>query len=312
MKIVTPKRVALLATLAGLATLTVAPVRAQSPLTGPLLIGGNAAPPVTLPNNGKGLLLGSNTGFQWLQSYGGPLILNGNGRGLQLVGIGLTNPAWTLDVAGTIQGDTTQSGYNFAAPGIIGKSDVEAGVKGISNNGTGVYGRGGNIGVAAYGSTFGLRAICTVQGGLAGSFTGNVFVGGNLTYTGALTHASDARYKTDVQPLDGALQTIENLHGVTYNYNQKAFPQMNFPATRQVGFIAQEVQSVLPQLVSKDKEGYLSVDYVQVVPVLVEAIKEQQKEIAALKRENQRVISLEARLAALTARVAHTQQVARK
>jgi hypothetical protein len=148
--------------------------------------------------------------------------------------------------------------------------------------------------------------------GFAGFFLGKVQVSGNLTYTGTLAHTSDVRYKTHVQPLGNALETIENLHGVTYDYKRAAFPKMNFPAGRQVGFIAQEVQSVLPQLVSKDRDGYLSVDYVQVVPVLVEAIKEQQKEIEALKREKEHLNTLEARLTALTAQMTHPNQVARK
>ena len=72
------------------------------------------------------------------------------------------------------------------------------------------------------------------------------------------------------------------------------------------------MQSVLPQLVSKDRDGYLSVDYVQVVPVLVEAIKEQQKEIEALKRQGQQMKALEARLTALAAQMKPTRQVARQ
>ncbi|HLK57148.1 MAG TPA: tail fiber domain-containing protein [Chthonomonadaceae bacterium] len=275
-------------------------VNAQTPLNQPLQIGGNATPPAALPGNAKGLLLGSNSGFQWIQTYGGPLILNSNGGrgGGNCVGIGLTNPIWTLDVAGTIQG--TGDGPNYVSPGVIGRASSQPGVWGISNIGDGIYGQGGNAGIRAVGTQFGLYAYSTT--GLAGYFHGNVMISGNLTYSGALTHASDARYKIHVQSLDNALDAIRKLHSVTYDYNRDAFPQMNFPATRQAGFIAQEVQSVLPQLVSKDQDGYLSVDYMQVVPVLVEAIKEQQKQIAALKQEQQRLDALEARLNALTAR----------
>jgi len=293
----------LCAILTSLATLLAQPASAQTPVAGPLQIGGNATPPMSLQGNSHGLLLGSGS-FQWLQSYGGPLILNGNGGGLQAVGIGRFDPNWTLDVACTIRGDSSVSAFNFAAPGVIGKSFVDPGVQGISDNGDGVSGKGGHAGVVANGITYGIVAFA--QHGIAGFFRGNV------VYTGTLSRSSDARYKTNVQHIGGALQTVEGLRGVSYRYNRDAFPQMNFPAERQVGFIAQEVQSVLPQLVSKDRDGYLSVDYVQVVPVLVEAIKEQQKEIEELKRQGQQMKALEARLTALAAQMAPTRQVARQ
>jgi len=304
------KSVSLFAAVVGLGALFYQPARAQAPLAGPLRIGGNTTPPASLPGNGNGLLLGSSAGYQWLQSYGGPLILNGNGGGLQLVGIGRTDPAWTLDVAGTIRGDSSASAYNFVAAGVIGKSAAGIGVEGFSDNGAGVYGMG-VTGVAARGQQYGLRAACTGQG-FAGFFLGNVMVNGNVTYTGTLARASDARYKANVQTLGSALQTVENLRGVTYDYKRRAFPERNFPAGRQVGFLAQEVQSVLPQLVSKDRDGYLSVDYVQVVPVLVEAIKEQQKQIEALKQESRRVHILETQLAALAAQITHAKKIAQK
>jgi hypothetical protein len=108
-----------------------------------------------------------------------------------------------------------------------------------------------------------------------------------------LTETSDVRYKQNIATLENPLDAILNLRGVTYDWKQKEFPDKNFPAGRQIGFIAQEVEKVLPELVSTDKKGYKSVAYQNVVPVLVEAVKTlhhkyktQEKQMDVLKTEN--------------------------
>lgn len=111
-------------------------------------------------------------------------------------------------------------------------------------------------------------------------------VNGSLRCFGAVNTSSDARYKTDVHPVTGALETIGALRGVSYEWNHAAFPEKSFPQRRSLGFIAQEVEKVLPDLVTKDAEGYYSVSYSEVIPVLVEATKELRAENAALKAAN--------------------------
>lgn len=61
------------------------------------------------------------------------------------------------------------------------------------------------------------------------------------------------------------------------------FPERNFPEDRQLGLIAQKVMEVAPEAVSKDNDGYYSVDYTPQVPILVEAVKGQQKTIESLQ-----------------------------
>lgn len=61
---------------------------------------------------------------------------------------------------------------------------------------------------------------------------------------------------------------------------------MHFVADRQIGVIAQDVEKLYPEVVFTDKEGYKSVDYAKLTPVLIEAIKEQQNLIEALKQES--------------------------
>jgi hypothetical protein len=83
-----------------------------------------------------------------------------------------------------------------------------------------------------------------------------------------------------------ALDAILCLRGVTFDWKQGGFPDMNFASGQQIGFIAQEVEKVLPELVSTDSNCYKSVAYANVVPVAVEAIKAQQSQIDALNKAN--------------------------
>nr|WP_236049424.1 tail fiber domain-containing protein [Hymenobacter negativus] len=73
------------------------------------------------------------------------------------------------------------------------------------------------------------------------------------------------------------------LRGVTYYWRRAEFPAKQFEARRQLGFIAQEIEPFYPEMVSTDADGYKSVDYSRLTPVLVEALKEQQQQIEALK-----------------------------
>jgi hypothetical protein len=132
-------------------------------------------------------------------------------------------------------------------------------------------------------------------------------VNGNIRCVG-ISQTSDARYKRAVQPIAGALELVQGLRGVSYYWRQQEFPHKAFTAQQQLGFLAQEVEKVLPQAVSRDAEGYYSVDYVKVVPVLVEAMKEQQAQIARLQSQvaasqAQPGLQPEATVAALEARL---------
>ena len=70
---------------------------------------------------------------------------------------------------------------------------------------------------------------------------------------------------------------------MTFAWNRQAFPDRGFPAGKQIGFIAQEVERSLPELVDTDDKGYKTIAYTKLIPILVEAIKSQQRQIDALK-----------------------------
>jgi hypothetical protein len=100
--------------------------------------------------------------------------------------------------------------------------------------------------------------------------SGNIYTSGSGTAT-AWNTSSDIRLKKDIQPIHNALQIIESLHGVTFKWKADNQPS--------IGFIAQQVQQVLPQIVTTDSIGYEALDYSKITPILVEAVKQQQTEI---------------------------------
>ena len=103
----------------------------------------------------------------------------------------------------------------------------------------------------------------------------------------SIAGSSDARFKTNITPIENPLQKVLQLRGVNFDWKTTEFPTRSFSENRSVGFIAQEVEKVLPEVVQTEKntEGYKSVQYDKVVALLVEAIKEQQKQIDSLKAE---------------------------
>jgi len=136
-----------------------------------------------------------------------------------------------------------------------------------------------------------------------GSTTGTSVTTVNQTFraTGEITaYYSDKRLKTNIKPIENALDKVNQLHGVTYNANSVA-ESLGFTDTaEQVGLLAQDVQAVLPQVVvpapfdlkiengkevSKSGEDYITVKYEKIVALLVEAIKELNDKVESLEAQ---------------------------
>jgi hypothetical protein len=110
-------------------------------------------------------------------------------------------------------------------------------------------------------------------------------VNGNICYTGSIAACSDIRYKENITPFLNPLSSVLSMNGFYYNWKREQFPGMNFSDNRQIGFSAQDVEKLFPEVVTTDSNGYKSVDYGRLTPVLVEAVKEMQKEIEELRKE---------------------------
>lgn len=109
---------------------------------------------------------------------------------------------------------------------------------------------------------------------------GNSTMNGNVTVGGTVTAASDKRLKNKVKPLKDSLKKILKLHGISFHWIDQ-----NRGEGPQIGFIAQDVEKVYPELVHTDEEGNKSVAYQNLVAPLVEAIHAQQEQIESLKAE---------------------------
>ncbi|MFV0267704.1 MAG: tail fiber domain-containing protein [Draconibacterium sp.] len=126
-----------------------------------------------------------------------------------------------------------------------------------------------------------------------------------------LTNLSDKRLKTNIKELDNSLDLIKKVEGVSYNrllnenddiekgnsetekekkgkedYDKsKSKYKDSFENKKNIGFIAQDIQKIFPELVEEDESGYLSVNYIGLIPVLVEAIKELETRVETLEND---------------------------
>lgn len=202
------------------------------------------------------------------------------------------------------------AGYGIGVTGDGG----EIGVYGTANlsgglSRKGVYGTAGGGSVANYGlyghasSTngsvnYGIYAEANGSGTLwGGYFSGSVYTTG--TY-----QTSDRKLKNNIQPLNGALTIINKLTPSTYTFKTEEYNQMNLPEGLQYGLIADEVAMVMPGTVKKavqpetyenndprthkvikDKVEFNAVNYTDMIPVLIGAVKEQHLIIEELKKE---------------------------
>ncbi|WP_375417472.1 tail fiber domain-containing protein [uncultured Hymenobacter sp.] len=116
---------------------------------------------------------------------------------------------------------------------------------------------------------------------------GQVVASGTVTGSGSLI-SSDERFKSDIKPLKNGLDMIRKINGRTYAFKKKEFAERSFPDGRMDGFIAQELQKVMPEAVVKQADGFFAVNYDAIIPVLVEAVKQldaKQTEAAQLQQQ---------------------------
>ena len=119
--------------------------------------------------------------------------------------------------------------------------------------------------------------------------TGALIVDGGVGIAGALNvggdvvayASSDERLKDNIELISNPIEKVQSLKGVTWNWNDNADElQQSLP---NVGVIAQDVEKVLPQLVTDRDNGFKGVDYAKLTGLLIEAVKDQQKQIDELK-----------------------------
>ncbi|MEW6734037.1 MAG: tail fiber domain-containing protein [Acidobacteriota bacterium] len=116
-------------------------------------------------------------------------------------------------------------------------------------------------------------------------FTANTRLTVNGTVAAAFfTQTSDIRLKTNIRGIEGALEKVLSLKGIRYEWKAVENSPINSEGT-QLGFSAQDVEKVLPEVISADADGYKGISYQNITPVIVEAMKEQQQIIEKQKSE---------------------------
>ena len=221
-------------------------------------------------------------GYQAQVSQSNSLALGGTGANAVKVGIGTTAPRGLLDVAG--------SGHSYLVP------DPNTG------NTQALYAPG-NLWLAPFNNTnmayiqarrpnntgdLALTLRTMDNGAVVNALRLNA--DGSAVFAGAVTAVSfspsDQRLKQGIRPLSGALAAVQALRGVRYTYRQH-LPGQPLPPGEQVGVLAQEVEKIYPELVSTGPDGYKAVNYAQLTPVLIEAIKELKAENDQLRQLHQ-------------------------
>jgi hypothetical protein len=104
-------------------------------------------------------------------------------------------------------------------------------------------------------------------------------VGGDIT----AHQTSDKRLKTNITKIDSPLEKLDKINGYTFDWIPKDGIHSN--TGRDVGVIAQEIEEVCPETTTTRENGYKAVRYEKIVPLLIECIKEQQKQIDELKNK---------------------------
>ncbi len=185
------------------------------------------------------------------------ILFNGN------TGVGIVDPAFRLDVGGRVRLRSA------------GGESAGTWLNSLSNTSSNAFiGMRQDFEVGFYGQT-------------GSSPSWRFFVNttdGNAWLQGTLAQNSDATLKKNIRPLENTLSNLHQLNGYAYNWKDNSNPD------EQIGLLAQELQKVYPQLV-KEHDGKLSVNYSGMVPVLLQAIKEQQAEIDELKKLVQQLLN---------------------
>lgn len=245
---------------------------------------------------------GGGAGYIPIQSANGQTAFiptGSEGYVLQMTG----NTATWVALSGVASGlATTATNLAFGSGGRI-PYQIAAGVTGFTNSGTAgtvLVSRG--LGSPVFQNTLSLTSL-TLTGSIAATntFSGTLIVNGGVSISGALFVGgqiyglneitayygtpSDVRLKTNIEKIDDGLAKVITLSGVTYNWNTES-PGRDL-VTKEAGVIAQQIREVLPEAVIEKDDGFLTVKYDRIIPLLIEAIKDLSAEIEILKKRIQ-------------------------
>ena len=189
------------------------------------------------------------------------------------------------DISITLTGDVTGTGTITNLANVSFATTIAANSVALGTDTTGDY-------VASLVAGTGV----TLSNNSGEGATPTISIGQAVATTSAVTFASvaatgdivaystsDKRHKNNIQLIPNALEKVSKLNGVTWEWNEDVEDVTK--SSPKTGLIAQEVQAVLPEVVTERENGFLGLDYSKMVGLLVEAIKEQQTQIHSLTLE---------------------------
>jgi len=252
---------------------------------------------VTVNTNSTNVGVGSNRGGSFRSLDG----MNNHGVG-GTASSGATFGETNTGVSGNASGNYSNIGGNYNATGNAATGTyANYGIR-IHANGTPTY----NIGIDSRVSD------PSAPNAYAGYFVGNLHVQGQVSSTNGTIIASDQQFKQNVNDLTGAMSLIAQLQPRTFYFDTVGYDQFQFESDQQMGLIAQEVENVLPNIVSStstipelDSIGvvvvpavdYKQVEYDELIPLLIAGMQEQQSEIdskdSLINNLNDRLTQLE-------------------
>ena len=192
--------------------------------------------------------------------------------------VGLSN------IPGGIVSGSSQVSYvglsNIPGGIVSGSSQILGGSNILSgSNQTNITSINQNLGTSTTGVQFASLGI-----GTAPDATYELKIAGDIAASGDIVayYTSDKRLKDNIQPIENALDRVNQLGGYTFDWNEEL---QKARKGHDIGVIAQEVQSTFPEVVVERDNGYLGVDYQKLVPVLIEAIKELSAKVKELENK---------------------------
>jgi len=228
-----------------------------------------------------------------------------------------------LGIAGIIKKDANNVyNHNFGVFGLVSGIDSNNsenyGVSGMIENNNVINNPGGS-GILGSSNMYPYYYPITISGSQAGYFYGPVIITGTLTVPTVL-NTSDARLKENIIPLsetdeDGrlTLERVSSMNVVEYNFknrlaeekpmaNEKDDPDKaraayeaakaeadEMASRRHLGLVAQELQAICPDMVQEGQDGYLAINYTELVPLLIRSIQTLKQELDELKAEGARM-----------------------
>ena len=220
------------------------------------------------------------------------LLINSSGN----VGIGTTGPTQKLDVSGNINATGAMECTKFIAnAGNSFEFDVEGNagfnMRHTAANQSMFFLTAAGTGEIKFGTNnVNSRVVITNTGALKSSVSLAVGSITPSTTTGRIDASndvvafstSDIRLKDNIKSIDKALDKVNSIQGIEFDWIEKE--EVHGNSGHDIGVIAQEIENILPDVVTTRDNGYKAVKYEKIVPLLIEAIKDLSKQVDGLKR----------------------------